>query len=870
MNTDDFIKAARVKGDIGKLRVTNSDILLSGKSDPTVSDVNLSDVLLKDAHIDVVLADSVPEDTTKSDTPWRILAEKISVKNSDVVIKNSGNPDVIEAKIGNAMVRNGVFDLKNGRYEVGEVDIQKSGGRYNDISVSDVALKADSIRFSAENGTNLSANLRSLSLKEKGGTDVKNVSGQVAIADNRLKLKNATIQTSESYLSADFEMSLDAFSDQNPGTMKGIVHASLGKQELMRVMKDMPAGFRQKWPNQPLKIDGEVRGNMKNLSFKDLSLSLPTAFQAKASGTLQNLDNLEHLKADVDFKARGENLDFVKELMPKGVKNDVQIPRGLALSGNAKVNGQQYDANFKASTAGNGTLAGNVKLDADRMIYDAKLKADRFPLQQFAPKYGLSPLTATIDLKGQGADLMSPRTQLSASADVQQLNYSGYNLSGLKADAKVINGRAKATLNSQNDLLQGVATVDALMSKNRLRGTVLMDLSKADLKRLGVSDSVMSVSGCAHVDIDSNLGDHHKIQGNIGDLALQMGSETYRPDDMWIDVQTGPTKTLAKVDCDDFHLNLDAKGSYKQLLDAGNRLMAEVQKQYGERTINESRLRSMLPDARLSLSSGRDNFIVDMLSRSGYRFDNLNCNVVSSSVSGLNGQLHIESLQADGILLDTINLALQSDSVRTIYQAQIRNNKKNPQYTFNALVDGILQDRGTTFGTRLYDENGDLGVRLGLQATMEDNGFMLRTYGKEPVLGFRKFKVNDDNYVFLSQDGRVSADVVLRADDGTGVQIYTNDANDDAKQDVTVSVHNFDLERILSVIPYTPDVKGMMSGDFHFVQTDNQVTVSTDLGVKDLIYEKSPIGNLGAEFVYMPKTDGSHYIDGILQDRGTT
>ncbi|MBR6016030.1 MAG: translocation/assembly module TamB domain-containing protein, partial [Prevotella sp.] len=198
-----------------------------------------------------------------------------------------------------------------------------------------------------------------------------------------------------------------------------------------------------------------------------------------------------------------------------------------------------------------------------------------------------------------------------------------------------------------------------------------------------------------------------------------------------------------------------------------------------------------------------------------------------------------------------------------------RNNEKNPQYTFNALIDGILQDRGTTFGTRLYDANGDLGLRVGVNATMENDGLMFRSHLKEPTLGYRKFKVNDDNFVFLGRDNRVSADLVLKADDGTGIQIYTNDDNLEAKQDITASLNHFDLEKILSVIPYTPDIKGMMNGDFHFVQTDNQVSVSSDLDIRQFVYENTPMGDLGTEFVYMPKNDGSHFIDGILNLNGT-
>lgn len=915
LNTGDFIKAARVKGRVGKLSVKNSDILLKGKDDPSVGDVNLDDVLLKDADLDIVLADSVPEDTTQSETPWRIMAKKAKIENSNVWLTMPGEVDaktgkkspatLVTARLGDATISDGSFDLKNGNYKVGSVDIEKSalaydkldgkgkpkaGGAKKDnnggqpdpdhLDMKDLSLHAENISYSdkpAAGKPQLTANLKKLAFKEKSGLDVKNVSGQLAMhagedsngvqTAGRVSLKDGRIETSESSIGGDLDMSLDAFSDLNPGTLKGTVHASLGKQDLMRFMKDMPAGFRQKWPNQQLKIDGVVRGNMKNMSVSDLNVSLPTAFRLKATGTLQNLDNPDRLKADVDVDAHACNASFLKELLPKDLQKDVNIPRNLALKGNVKADGQKYAARFKAQE-GNGSLGGNVSYDVGREAYEAKLTANRLALQHFLPNYGLSPLTGTIDLKGQGTDLMSPRTTLTAKADIKQFRYAGYDLAGMKADARVRNGRGYANVTSNNDLMKGTASIDALMSKKRLRGTVVMDLDKADLRRLGVTDSMLTIGGCAHLDIDSDLKHNHKVQGHVGDLTVITRTETYRPGDMWIDALTTNSQTRAAVDCGDFHLDLDAAGNYERLLDTGNKLMAEAKRQYDERLIDQGRLRSVLPDARLSLSSGRDNFFVEIMNRYGYSFDNLNCNITSSPVDGLNGKLHLESLLVDSMLLDTVNFAIQSDSVRTSYQAQVRNNEKNPQYTFNALVDGVLQDRGTIFGTRLYDDKGELGVRLGLQATMEGDGLMFRAYGKDPVLGYRKFTVNDDNYVFLSRDNRVSADLVLKSDDGTGVQIYTNDENEEAKQDITASLHHFDLERVLSVIPYTPDIRGMLNGDLHFVQTDDQVSVSSDLAVQNLVYENSPIGNLGTEFVYMPKNDGAHYVDGILSLEG--
>lgn len=917
VNTADFIKAAQVKGYVGKLRIANSDVLLSGKDDPTLTDVNLSDVLLSDARLDVVLADSVPEDTTESETPWRIFAQKAKVEKSDIKLTMPTEDGAMQATahLGDAEVGNGIFDLKHGRYTVESVDIKESflaydsgaasselvygnnkqkGGAvsseidFKHLALSDFSLKADSISYSSSPGSKFSANLRSLAFKEKSGLDVQNVSGRLTMDDDRLKLTDGKIETSESTLAAELDMSLNSFAEHNPGTMKASVHASLGKQDLMRFMGSMPAGFCQKWPNQQLQVSGMVHGSMQDMSFSDLNLNLPTAFKAKASGRLENLQRLigdslsggAPFRADVDFNMRGDNLDFVKELAPHDVKSQVNIPRGMMAQGNVKVNGQQYFVDAKVG-AGKGTMVGTVKFDADRMAYDVRVKTSQLPLQQVLPNYGLSPVTGILELKGVGTDLMSPRTQLTAKADIQQFSYEGYDLSGMAVDATLHKGNAHARLISDNSLLKGTATVDALMNFQRFRGTVVADLAHADLQRFGVVDSMMTVSGCAHLDIDSDLKNNYKVQGNMGDLAvtvreypptdaakageaLQPVTRVYRPSDMWIDLLLRRDTTHAVVDCGDFHLAIVAGEGYEQLMKAGTELMSEMDKQYADRTIDQQRLRSVLPSARVSLSSGRDNFFVEMLNHYGYGVGELNGQLSSSPIFGLNGTLHAEAVMVDSILLDTLNFSIRTDSVRTTYQAQIRNNKKNPQYTFNALIDGVVHDKGTIFGTRLYDENGELGVRLGLQATMEQNGFMLRTYGNEPVLGYRKFQVNDDNYIFLGPKNRVSADLMMRADDGTGVQVYTNDENEEAQQDITFSLHHFDLEKILAVIPYTPDISGMLDGDFHVLKTDDDLSVSTNIGVKQMAYENSPMGDVGTEFVYMPKRDGSHYIDGIL------
>ncbi|MBP7857140.1 MAG: translocation/assembly module TamB domain-containing protein, partial [Prevotella sp.] len=250
------------------------------------------------------------------------------------------------------------------------------------------------------------------------------------------------------------------------------------------------------------------------------------------------------------------------------------------------------------------------------------------------------------------------------------------------------------------------------------------------------------------------------------------------------------------------------------------------------------------------------------------QFDNVFMNLTSSPVTGLNGKLQIDSLVYDSIQVDTVRFNFKSDKDNMTYTAQVRNGRNNPQYVFNALFDGAINEKGTYLKARLYDWDDRLGVRLALQGSMEQNGIKLHLFGEKPVLGYKEFSVNDSNYIFLGDDRRVSADMVLQAADGMGVQIYTDDTNTEALQDLTVNLHRFNIGEALTMIPYTPNVQGILDGDFHLIQTPDQLSLSSSVAVKKMAYEGSPMGNIGTEFTYMPKSDGSHYVDGILTHEG--
>ena len=133
-----------------------------------------------------------------------------------------------------------------------------------------------------------------------------------------------------------------------------------------------------------------------------------------------------------------------------------------------------------------------------------------------------------------------------------------------------------------------------------------------------------------------------------------------------------------------------------------------------QKAIDQPQLKTMLPNTRISMSSGRDNPLADILEASAdIRFKDMKLDLTTSATDGINGQGHIHALTIDSTRIDTIHINLKDTPTGLTYQGRIANNRRNPSLVFTALVDGHVYDRGASIGLRFYDRNDELGVRIG-------------------------------------------------------------------------------------------------------------------------------------------------------------
>lgn len=873
VNTADFIHQARVKGQLALLSIESHGINLKDES------IKLNKAFIDGGQIDVALSDTVPEDTTESENFWKITLDDLTVSKTGVTIHMPGDTMQVMAYMGKANARTGYFDLYKGLYKIDAFDltdgkinydvninpdinvnpnINLNGTRLNldHIAFSNINIGVDSLMFCAPD---LSVNIRNCQMTERCGIRLDTLYGKIRMDSTQVRIHDFEMRTPNSRLSANVDMDLNVMAEKNPGIVSAQVDAQLGKGDILLAMGAMPKAFQNQWPSQPLAIKLDARGNMNYVDIKSLYADLPTAFNITGRG---NASLAKELRCKMHIDARTKNLNFVKTMLDSDMQKMINIPAMHAVA-DINVAGNNYDVAFNVAE-GKGSVSGKGKINTATMTYAANIDAKSLQMQDFVRGMGLGGFTGKASVTGSGVDVFSPRTKISASAEVDNFKYDKWNLNNMNLDANVSGGLAHAMLVSHNDLIDGTIGLDALMSSNPLNATLTTELNKADLYNLKITETPFTIAACAHIDVATDKAEYYKVQGLLSDLTIIDTAKVYRPDDMVLDVFTRSDTTHAVVDCGDFHLNADTKGGYKFLMGLGDQIMKEMSRQMDNRIIDDKALRTVLPTGHLYLSAGQENPIARIASRFDCTFANAYMDFTSSPEMGINGEMHIDTLRASGFQLDRIRFNIASDEENMKYIADVENGKDNPQYCFHAIANGYLHNNGTKADLTIFDDKGKKGIFVGLAANMEPEGIRISLDESDQILGYKAFKANDDNYVFLSKDMRVSSDVKLRASDGTGIQLYSDDENAEALQDLTVSLHKFNLKEVMDVIPYTPDMSGVMDGDFHVIITPENMSVSSSVEFQNLTYEKWPMGNISSEFVYMPMEDGTHHIDGLL------
>ena len=921
IDTRDFVGNTRIYGNVGKLSAELEGV--NWKTEKVIVPIaKLTDARLAVVQTDTVLDDRESSkshwDIYVDEAHIANSKVKLALESLPQQLPAPKNTTWIAANIEQAKLLKGHFDTGNGNYSFQHFDLEKSDVAYNtkgeagtwnkkpsvlpisedkrndsinqwrnqlefadnmpalwtwnpfieygenevfdadNIVLTDVNVSLDSLSYT--NDGVLRTELKHASFKEKSGISVDDATGSIYMDNDRISIPNLSLRTGDTNL----DLSLDVpFSALSSGTFPSNnlnlnIDTELSPADVKRLGKSfLPKDILKNYPNQKLKVEGSIGGNLDHLHISALQMNMPGVFSSNISGTLDGIEG-NNPSGNIAFDLNTGN-QFNSTLMRfvPDIKNTAKIPANTHAKGTLAFSNSNYKINTRITERG-GTLNLIANTNLDNETYTADLVANSFPVGDFLIGTDAGRLTANANASGKSYDVMSAKANLKANADIAQFKLSGLDLNNTNLSAQLHNQIAFVDFAAQNSLVKGSGQLSAVLG-NDWDGTLKGNFEEINLKQLGVTDESIVAGGNINTKFKARSDfSSFDIDGNVGDIYFVSNDRGFTSQDVRFNLGSARDTTYINMSSGDLVLNASTKGDVSRLLSRLEQLGKMASDQLSAGTLDYQALKRELPLADIHLEAAQRNPFYQFIRLQGYNYKKAFLDLHMHPENGLSGQMEVDSLIASGLLFDLVNLEIEQDTTGILLNGLVKNDSPKNKNKFNAQVSGALQPQAARLGARFFDAEGIEGLNLGLSAEfLKDKGINLSLYPPHPILAYRNFTINADNYIFLGKNKEIKADVNLLADDGTGLKIYS--LGSDSVNDITLSVNNINLGELSAVVPYIPEMKGLLSGDVHIFDNHQNLSAMGTLQINDFIYEGTPLGQIGADVTYLPQDADTHW-----------
>ena len=872
LNTLSYIADTQVQGTAGVLAASSHGV------DWVKEMIKLNQVRLEDANLYITLSDTAQKDTTSTPVNWNISLDDADILRSSIHLSMPGDSMRIFSHINQLSLHNGQFDLGNSYYAFKNLDIRKSKLGYdfpfepttegldiNHLTLNQINLAIDTLSYNAKGQLNLE--LREATTREKCGLHLQSLKGRIYMDNDKLYIPNLQFKTPYSEATGHIDIDFRSFTAGQGGSFMTMLDANLGAEDLRLIgMSYVDESYFKNFPNKPSVLKAHIKGNMDHMVVQELTARIPQVMKLEAKGVATNLAG-QNRQGHFDFNLNTYNLTLLRGIMAQTTGPGISIPDSIFAHGDLGFKGDTYDTQL-AMTCRPGTLKATAQLNPTLETYKIEANINTFPLASFLTDMPLGALTGQLRASGTGFDMTSMRTQLVGQAQIEQFNYDKYDLSGIKLEADLKQGIAEARLRADNELIEAEGRANAILSKQKYDVQLNTLISRLDMKQLGVSADTFYLGTDLNISAQCNTNfKEFKIEGGARHNYFSTSIKSTMGKDILFNFNTDKDTTTAHIKAGDLTLNLGAKGNLdlllKQIDEFGNELISQTER----KILDQNVLKQKMPTLALNLEIGRRNPLYNIVRLQGYDFSGANLRLTSDPTKGLSSKGYLGRMNLGGLLLDTINTYIKHDSTGVQLFARVKNNKKNITPLEMVMKSYFLEDGG---GIRLIylDKNKQRGLDLEVQATLKNGGLNIHFSPDDPILAYRKIQINKNNYIFLTKDNAINADVKMLADDGTGLQLYGQ--KQDSINDLTLSVHQINLKELSDVIPYLPSLQGMLSGDIHMTNdmANQKFTAMASLNSNNFGYEDVSFGDLGIDAIYMPEAGGKHQVSAFVNSNG--
>lgn len=871
VNSGNLIEGMTVKGVLGKL-YTKADRIDLGRATARLNRIDLSDTA-----ITLLLNDTTTkEDTTSTAVDWKLLLDRIDLDRVSFALQMPDDSLRLSTYIDKAGLTGGLVDLRMARYSADRFLLSGSSlrydGSYSDpapgfdpshIALGDVSIAIDSLLYG---GRDIKALIKTFSANDRSGLVLSSLTGRVESDSAAIHVPGLLLKTPHSDIRLLATVPWSSFDSSPGGTLRSLLTASVGKEDVFILAGPMPDDFKQAYPDEDISLTAGIEGNLASLRLRQLKGRLPGVLDLDVSGELKALADSLRRSGTFRLDAQTGNLDFILSLLPASERSRYRLP-AMKLTGEAALQNREYQAALLLAE-GEGKVELTARFDPVRQAYEADLRIDSLRPVDFLPKDSLYRLTAAIHAEGKGYDPFLASTRMQLDGKITDIEYGTYAVSGVQLDGSLEKNLLKFDLLSHYPPAKMDMTLNATLEKEKIAAMLVADVQNFDLYGMHLTADSLATSFQLFAEAETDMGKNNQLDVTLGNWELATPSGRFRPKTLTLKARSDKDTTRVSFHAGDLGVVLTGNADIETMADRFTKINEGLTRQLErDSMIDIPAFQPLLPDMDLLVTAGKDNPIYNILQPYYISFDKLHIAASTSPAKGFFLDADLFNLMQDTTRIDSVCFVVSQDSLGLLYDAKVAKTRYRRQQPFTAGVRGKVRNTYADAEVLYTDGQGKTGILLGARVDKEREGFRLHLFPEEPILAFRPFKLNADNYVIYRNIKDIAANVRLSGENNASLWVHSLEGEGDRKE-IHAELSQIDLDVITQSFPDIPSMRGMLSADLQYTPSDSSFMVVADAHVDSLFYEEGRVGELMFNTVYLPLSDKEHQVDmHLFRDR---
>ena len=895
VNYRDSLSSMLLSGTLGEFSIQNIAARPKDKR-AHISRINISDA---DINLDLGESPALP-DTTASDTSainWMLTLRRLNI--DKVKFTMHTHPEITEliadldegylrnlsVDLGNQDIEAELLQLDGGKYtyltdtttvpSIPSQDITDSisndstpwsiqlarleiddnavhygslyGGSSSGFDPSDIRLNKITIRMDSiyNRGSDVKAVLRTLSMDERSGLSVTDARARFSMNSDSIVLQGFDLQTSNSHLNAQVEVGTKILEQSASAPLAVTLNAEMGMEDLF-LFYPGDQNFQNTLKDKTLSLDGEITGNLKKLSIRTLQAQLEKNINLTINGNIRSINNPAKMSGALNISGNLSDLNSLRGILPdSALRQRIGFPTTMRLNGSIAFNGEEYKPSLHLfADSSQLSVRGAVNMHDETYIADVIL--DDFPLGTFLPYDSLGQASLILTAEGRNFDPTTEGTEAKVDLEIQQFDYKAHNFSNIVFQAVLAEQMLHGKLSGKDEIIDLELTLGGGIAKDLYSASINGRINNADLYAMGFSADSLNIATDIGIKASADMANTiYKASVTLDTTDIVYGRRSQHIGTTTLEAYADTTAINAKLLSGDLEINFTSSESVSSLSEGFSAVASEIMLQLDSLNIDMIPIQKVMPRFRLDISAGRNNGFREYLRTTGIDFNKLSVSAGNNGSQPVGAGIIINGLRTGELTLDTLNIWILQREERLAYALRLRNRPGNIEQMAFIGAGGDISGNTARMNLIQHDRSDSIGFMFGITAQLLDSAIRATLTPQNPIFGYRKWSVNDDNYLTYYFDKRIEANLRLAGKDKDQFFRITSDSSGNMPPgSIGIEIGGIELSEVFSLFPAPLPVSGTLNVNGAIGLSGPIIKGNLTLGIDDMKYDNASVGDI--------------------------